>query len=269
MKQNKLLLAAEAEVEENFQCEKADILAQMESNFQTEKWNLVAEAMSRTSSATYSAKAVRAQYERLKSKSDDDPTGLPRRTDGAVEEIHPESTALRPDARRLNGTSDAIITPTNGAEHQRQKVPKSRLQLQIEHSERMRRVWAKRRAQGTDGRGGMASKKARKAATITTLRSESSSAPVTTHQSAPTPDPLAKRTQPIVSEQEAGRAANQHRQSLAQIIPTTPQSVDSGLKQNKPSRKASVVQTFAERLLTRGIAYCKAPYVQGMWHEIR
>ena len=203
----------------------------MEYNFQTEKWSLVAEAMSRTSSATYSADVVQAQYERLKSKSDDDPTDLPRRTDGTVEEKYPESsTTLGPGARKLNGTSDAIITPTNGADNERQKVPKSRLQLQIEHSERMRRVWAKRRAMGTDGRGGGASKKARKANTTTTFQSGSSSAPA----AAPTPDPLAKRPQPMAFEQEAGRAANQHRQSLAQIIPTIASKVDSGLKSNKP-----------------------------------
>ena len=204
----------------------------MESNFQAEKWNLVAETMSRTSSATYSADLIQAQYERLKGKSDNDTEGdgtstdFPRRTDGAVEEKQLESSIpSRPGAGRPDETPNKIVPPTDGAEHGRQKEPKSRLQQQIEHSERMRRVWAKRRASGTDGRGGTVSKKARKAANSTmTPKPASSSAPtVTPHQSAPTPEPLAKQPQPMVSEYEPGRVADQHRQSLAQIISTTPQ----------------------------------------------
>ena len=225
----------------------------MESNFQAEKWNLVAEAMSRNSPATYSADLIQAQYERVMGKSDNytegdgTSTDLPRRTDGAAQEKQPGwSTPSRPGAGRLDETPNTITTPANHAEHGRQKEPKSRLQQQIEHSERMRRVWAKRRASGTDGRGGTASKKARKADSSTmTVKLGSSSAPaVTPQQSAPIPEPLAKQTQPMVSEHEPGHAANQHRQSLAQIIPTNPQNEAHGgiVKHGDLSGKESVVQ---------------------------
>ncbi|CAD6583451.1 MAG: hypothetical protein ASARMPRED_001329 [Alectoria sarmentosa] len=65
LKGDQLLLAAEAEVEENFQREKADLIAEIENSFQLEKWNLVAEVMSRSGSTHYSADMIQAQYDML------------------------------------------------------------------------------------------------------------------------------------------------------------------------------------------------------------
>ena len=75
---HKLLLAAEAEIQENFEREKADIIAEIDGNFELEKWALVAEAMSRNGSASYPADLIRAQYELL--------TGNPQRADAKNEE---------------------------------------------------------------------------------------------------------------------------------------------------------------------------------------
>ena len=89
LKGDQLLLAAEAEVEENFQREKADLIAEIENNFQLEKWSLVAEVMSRTGSTLYSADLIQAQYDmsargskRADPKEDNPDTfnELPRRT---------------------------------------------------------------------------------------------------------------------------------------------------------------------------------------------
>ena len=74
----KLLFAAEAEIQENFEREKADLIAEIDSNFQSEKWALVAEAMSRSGSASYPADLIRAQYELL--------TGNTQRADAKSEE---------------------------------------------------------------------------------------------------------------------------------------------------------------------------------------
>ena len=65
----KLLLAAEAEIQENFEREKAGLIAEIDRNFQSEKWALVAEAMSRSGSASYPADLIRAQYELLTGNS--------------------------------------------------------------------------------------------------------------------------------------------------------------------------------------------------------
>ena len=65
----KLLLAAEAEIQEKFEREKAGLIAEIDCNFQSEKWALVAEAMSRSGSASYPADLIRAQYELLTGNS--------------------------------------------------------------------------------------------------------------------------------------------------------------------------------------------------------
>ena len=82
----KLLLAAEAEIRENFEREKADIIAEIDCNFELEKWALVAEAMSRNASASYPADLIRAQYELL--------TGNPQRADAKNEEKQNTSAHL-------------------------------------------------------------------------------------------------------------------------------------------------------------------------------
>ena len=85
---HKLLLAAEAEIQENFEREKADIIAEIDCNFESEKWTLVAEAMSRNGSASYPADLIRAQYELLK--------GNPRNADAKNEETQNTSAHLPP-----------------------------------------------------------------------------------------------------------------------------------------------------------------------------
>ena len=82
----KLLLAAEAEIQENFEREKADIIAEIDCNFASEKWALVAEAMSCNGSASYPADLIRAQYELL--------TGNPQRSDAKNEEKQNTSAHL-------------------------------------------------------------------------------------------------------------------------------------------------------------------------------
>lgn len=119
---DQLLLATEAEIEETFQREKADIVAEMESNFESEKWNLVAEAMSRIGSAHHSAESIRAQHERLSmyakradpkdAENDDTFTDLPRRTTRAVSARKTEtSSPLRHGVGRHDEASNATNLP--------------------------------------------------------------------------------------------------------------------------------------------------------------
>lgn len=140
LKRGQLLLAAEAEVEEKFQREKADLIGEIENNFQLEKWNLVAEAMSRTGSAKYSAEKIQAQYDRLaggleraeaKEENPDSFTDLPRRTNRAFKGRTTEtSMPSKSGVRRLDEASNATILPQS--QHPRlllyQKHPKSKSQ---------------------------------------------------------------------------------------------------------------------------------------------
>ena len=122
LKQNQLLFAAEAEIEENFQREKAGIIAEIEDNYQWEKWNLVAEAMSRNGLVHHSAEWIQAQYEKLTrhlgradgkdEENHDISTDLPRRTTLPMEERKTrESTLPRSGVERLDETSIAIDLP--------------------------------------------------------------------------------------------------------------------------------------------------------------
>lgn len=141
LKQRQQLLAAEAEIEGNFQREKADIIAEIESNFQSEKWNLVAEAMSRNGSCHHSAESIQALHESLTrdSKSIDAKdeefhntfTDLPLRTPRAVREgKNKTSTSPRSDVGRLDEGSHA--TSQLQPQHTRlllyQKRPGSKIQ---------------------------------------------------------------------------------------------------------------------------------------------
>ena len=100
---HKLLLAAEAEIQENFEREKADIIAELDCNFELEKWALVAEAMSRNGSANYPADLIRAQYELL--------TGNPQRADAKNEEKENTCAHLRrrPTYTVLDGKTETSI----------------------------------------------------------------------------------------------------------------------------------------------------------------
>lgn len=269
LKQDQRLLAAEAEIEERFQSEKADIIAEMESNFQSEKWNLVAEAMSRTGSARYSAQLIQAQYERLTRDSDradakdkdnnDTVTDLPRRRTRTIKGGRTEtSTPPRSIVRRPNEASDVTSLPqpqharlflyqkrpdstsqatkaTSGqkspadrAAAGQQTVRKDKSQFCAEQSVRSLRAWAKRRALGTNGRGGGPPKAKKAKMAIPTSNA--------------TPDiGMPKQTAHRVIEEEVRRDANQHKQSLAQIIPAAPQT-GSGQKPIKPSTKVSRYQ---------------------------
>ena len=184
--------------------------------------------MSRTGSATYSAESIQAQYERLikkpkgaEDKNNDIFTDLARRTPHAVGRGKPEmSTPSRSGAGRLDEASNAINSPADGADRRHCTVRKPGPQNHAEHSARMRRVWAKRRALGTNGHRGGPPKastiaKAKEVVPTTTPSAGTSLAPATKHQK----DSLPSQTQPIMLEGKVGRDANQHQQSLAQIVP--------------------------------------------------
>lgn len=267
LKQDQLLLAAEAEIEANFQEEKAGLLAEIESNYQSEKWALVAEAMSRAGSATYSAKLVQAQYERLtarpkkavaKDRIDRDTfTDLPQQTPRAVGRENLEiPTTSRSGTGRLDEASKAINTSADRAERGHQVVHKFGPRNHAEHSARMRKVWAKRRALGTDGHyGGLPeastiARRAKIAASTTAPSAKTYRVPAISHPSGHARDSSSNPKRSIVLEEGVGRDANQHKHSLAQIIPAAAPA-DSGPKDNEPPRNVSTNQKhFAERALT-------------------
>ena len=251
LKEDQLLRAAEAEIEENYQREKADILAEMESNFQSEKWILVAQAMSRVGPATYSAESVQAQYEELnnsrkrnvaKSERNRDPSiNLPRQIPHAVRrKTHKVSARSGSGAGRLDEAPNTINLPADGAERRRQTVRKFGPQNHAEHSARMRRVWAKRRALGTDGhRGGppkasTTAKQAKMGLPTIKLNVRNPLTPTITRPSGQAQNSSYQK-QAVMLKDEAGREVNQHKHSLAHIIPAAP-LVQSGPKQPSASR---------------------------------
>ena len=213
--------------------------------------------MSRTGSATYSAKSIQTQYEKLtKSKrvdsnhdnDHDTITGVPRRTTRAVgEKTSATSTPFRSGTIKLDEASNTIGTPADGTEGGRQTAHEGKSQFQIEHSARMRKVWAKRRAQGTNGHHGgppkasTISKKAEIAAPKTTPFTVTFLAPAVTYQSGHAQESLPSPKPPVMCEQQIGRDTNQHQLSLAQIVPAAAQ-VKSGLDHNISSRKGSMIQ---------------------------
>ena len=234
--QDQLLRATEAEIEENYQREKAEILAEMESNFQSEKWILVAEAMSRVGPATYSAESVQAQYEKLNStrqravtkdeSNRDTLISLPRQMPRAVGRETPKiSNPSGSSAGRLDEAPNAINLPADRAERRHQTVRKSGPQNRAEHSARMRRVWAKRRALGTNGHHGGPPKasttaKQAKMAMPTIKPSVATPLPPTfTRPSGQAQKSSSHQKQPIKVKDEGGREVNQHKHSLAHIIP--------------------------------------------------
>ena len=290
LKQDQRLLAAEAEIEEKFQCEKADIIAEMESNFQSEKWNLVAEAMSRTGSAHHSAEMIQAQYERLtrnpkRSDTKDEErhdvfTDLPRRTArtikrkraetsspsrsglGRLEEAskatnlpEPQRTRLflyqkRPDSKiQATKPTSGQKSSADGAEQGHQTVRKDKSQVDAEQSARMLKAWAKRRALGTNGRDGgpPKAKKAKMAVPNAAPKAGTPLAPTITYQSGHFPKILPTQTAPRVVGEDVRQDANQHKQSLAQIIPAAPQ-IGSEQERIKSSKKVSMYQNPHEWL---------------------
>lgn len=239
LKEDQLLRAAEAEIEENYQREKADILAEMESNFQSEKWILVAQAMSRVGPATYSADSVQAQYEKLnstrkravpKDESNRDPsTKLPRQMPRAVRrKTHKISARSGSSARRVNEAPNTINLPAAGAERRLQAARKCGPQNHAEHSARMRRVWAKRRALGTNGHHGgppkasTTAKQAKMALPTTKPNVGNPPLPTITRPSGQAQNSSSYQKQALMVKDEAGREVNQHKHSLAHIIPAAP-----------------------------------------------
>ena len=256
-KQDQLLLAAEAEVEGNYQREKAEILAEIESNFQSVKWDLIAEAMSRAGSATYSAESVQARHEKLANESREAAakeeskratyTDLSRQDPSAVGGGKFETLApSRSGAGRLTGASNAINSPADRVDRGHQKFRKSGPQKHAEHSARMRKVWAKRRALGTNGHHGgppkasTTAKQAKMAFPTTKPNAGNSLAPTGICPSGQTAqDLLSNQKQPIIVEDQVGRDSNQHRHSLAHIIPAAA-VVGSGSKRTTPARNVSM-----------------------------
>ena len=236
LKEDQLLRAAEAEIEENYQREKADILAEMESNFQSEKWVLVAEAMSRVGPATYSAESVQAQYEKLnstrkravaKDKSNRDTLiKLPRQMPRAVGRENPKiSTPSGSSVGRLDEASTKLNLPADEAERRHQTARKCGPQNRAEHSARMRRVWAKRRALGTNGHHGgppkasTTAKQAKMALPTTKSNVGTPLPPTTTQPNGQAQNSSSYQKRPVMVKDEAGREVNQHKHSLAHIIP--------------------------------------------------
>lgn len=277
LRQDQRLLAAEAEIEERFQYEKADIIAEMESNFQSEKWNLVAEALSRTGSAHYSAKMIQAQYERLtrnpkrsyaKDEEIRDPsTDLPQRSACTFKRRRAEtSSPSRSGVERLGEASNVTNLPqpqharlflyqkppdsksqatkptseqkssADGAEPGHQTVRKDKSQVNAEQSVRALKAWAERR----DG-GPPKAKKAKMAVPKAASKAGNHLAPTVTYQSGHSPKFLPNQTASREVGKEVCRDANQHKQSLAQIIPATPQT-GSGQERIKSSKKVSMYQ---------------------------
>ena len=246
LEQDQLLRAAEAEIEENYQREKADILAEMESNYQSEKWVLVAEAMSRVGPATYSAESVQAQYEKLNStrkravakdeSNRDTLIKLPRQMPRAVgREIPKISTPSGSSVGRLDEASTKINLPADRAERRHQTVRKCGPQNRAEHSARMRRVWAKRRALGTNGHHGgppkasTAAKQAKMALPTTKSNVGTPFPPTITQPNGQAQNSSSYQKRPVMVKDEAGREVNQHKHSLAHIIPAAA-LVQSGAK---------------------------------------
>ena len=232
----------------------------MESAFQSEKWNLVAKAMSRTGLPTCSAEAIQARYETLTMKSkkadaedgnkSDISSNLQRQTTRAIGVDFPGiSASSRTDVEKVDEASTAMDVPAKGAERGRRVVSQGKTQHQIAHSDRMRKVWAIRRAKGTDGhRGGppkaaTIAKTARSGGPNTTPNTGASLAPAVPLQSSHTQDSLPKQTQPTFLHQDLSRDVNPHQKSLAQIVPATPQA------NGGPRRKTSYWNVSMHRKL--------------------
>ena len=261
LKQDQLLFAAEAEIEGNFQREKADLIAEIEDNFQSEKWDLVAEAMSRRGFAHYSAESIQAQYERLArdpksadAKEEENPdttSDLPRRT---TRTIRGKKAKTSIPSRFDVGDEASNATSLPQQRHPRlllyQKRPdtkiqfttvmcekavlKDKSQIHAEQSARALRVWAKRRALGTHGRDGgpPKGKKAKTAVPKAGIPLDST----VTYQRGHSPESLPNQAAPTVIEEKVRRDANQPKQPFAQIIPAAPQT-DNGPERIKLSRK--------------------------------
>lgn len=261
LKQDQLLLAAEAEIEGNFQREKAELIAEIENNFQSEKWDLVAKAMSRRGLAHYSAESIQAQYERLardpksadakEEEIPDTTSDLPRRT---IRTVRGKKAETSVPSRFDVGDEASNATSLPQERHPRlllyQKRPdtkiqvtkimggkavrKDKSQIHAEQSARALRVWAKRRALGTHGRDGgpPKGKKAKTAVPKAGIPLDST----VTYQSGHSPESLPNQRAPMVIEEEVRRDANQPKQPLAQIIAAAPQT-DNGQERIKPSRK--------------------------------
>lgn len=250
LEHDQLLLAAEAEIEGNFQREKAELIAEIENNFQSEKWNLVAEAMSRTESTRCSAESIKAQYERLAANS--------KRADTKKEEnVDTFGNLPQRVTRMVRGRQTVTLTPSrSGLERQenldpfvnmvkrgRQAVRKTKSQTFTQQSERARRAWAIRRALGTNGRDGgpPKTKKAKIAVPNAAPNAEIPLASTVTYKSGLFQKPLPGQTTPMVIEQEVRRDANPHKQSLAHIVPPAPQT-DTAAKRIEPDREVGMYQ---------------------------
>ncbi len=247
-KQDQLLLAAEAEIEGNFQREKAELIAEIENNFQSEKWDLVSEAISRRGLTRYSAETIQAQFERLardpkspdaKEKENLDTTcDLPRRTTRAVggktetstpDEASNATRLSQPQRPRLllyQKRPDSKIQATTAMREK--AIREDRSQAHAKHSARMLKVWAKRRAMGTNGyKGGppkarATAKEAKVAVTKAAPNAGIPLAPTVTYQSGHSPELLPNQTAPMVIGKEVCRDVKQHKQPFAPTIPAAP-----------------------------------------------
>ena len=248
-KQDQLLLAAEAEIEGNFQREKAELIAEIENNFQSEKWDLVAEAISRRGLAHYSARTIQAQFERL-TRNPKSPDAKDKENFDTTYDLPPRTTHAVRGRKTETSTPDEASNATRLSQPQRprlllyQKRPdfkiqvttamrekairEDRSQAHAEHSARMLRVWAKRRAMGTDGyKGGppkarATAKEAKVAVTKAAPNAGIPLAPTVTYQSGHSLESLPNQTVPMAIGKEVRRDVKQHKQPFAHTIPAAP-----------------------------------------------
>ena len=150
----------------------------------------------------------------------------------------------RPDSKsQTTKPTGGQTSSADGAEPGHQTVRKDKSQINAEQSVRALEAWAKRRALGTNGRDGGPPKAKKAKMTVPKAASKAGIflAPTVTYQSGHSPKILPNQTAPRVVGEEVRRDANQHKQSLAQIIPAAFQT-GSGQERIKSSKKVSMYQ---------------------------
>lgn len=159
------------------------------------------------------------------------PNLMPRRTTTALAQVN--STGNPPVLEDVTPHPSA-----NGAERGGQTTCQSKSQQNAEHSARMRKLWAKRRALGTNGRNG-GLRKVKKAVSKAAPNAGIHLTPTITYQGGHSSESLPNQMPPTATEEEVGRDASQRNQTLAQIVPAASQK-DGSQERVKPSKKVSM-----------------------------
>ena len=177
------------------------------------------------------------------------PNLIPRETPTTLPQVDESDKAPALEHVSLGPTAEE-------AERGRQKAGKDKSQIQAEQSARALRVWAIRRALGTNGRNGgppkpsTIAKKAKLTVPTTAPNPETYLTPSVADQSGHSHNLLSNQTEPIVFENEVRRDVNSNKQSVTQIISAAPET-ENGSERIKPPRKVSMYQNVHEVSLTR------------------